>query len=196
MAYGYCVWSFGKWIQSVYHWALSQSQHISHRPIIGQTASSVTLYNMQWSFHFSLMFLLGVILIKKGLIYQRYTHVHGNVCVVRTLICLSFFGFADEHEGTQKKTFTKWINSQLAKVIRSLYIIFLWLSHFLSLSLSSWLIKHLFFKASSSKGSFNSHYKYMTQTTTCIQFYTLCKYNFLLSNQSLLQRHFWQVKVV
>jgi len=38
---------------------------------------------------------------------------------------------------------------------------------------------------SSSKRSFSSHYKYMYMTqTTCIQFYTLCKYNFLLSNQS------------
>lgn len=36
------------------------------------------------------------------------------------LILVSFPGFADEHEGTQKKTFTKWINAQLAKVIRSL----------------------------------------------------------------------------
>lgn len=35
------------------------------------------------------------------------------------LILVSFSGFADEHEGTQKKTFTKWINAQLAKVINS-----------------------------------------------------------------------------
>ena len=35
------------------------------------------------------------------------------------LILASFPGFADEHEGTQKKTFTKWINAQLAKVIRN-----------------------------------------------------------------------------
>ena len=61
--------------------------------------------------------------------------IHGNVCVVHTLIFVSFFDFADEHEGTQKKTFTKWINSQLAKVIRSLYFILLWLSHLLSPSL-------------------------------------------------------------
>lgn len=36
------------------------------------------------------------------------------------LIFASFPDFADEHEGTQKKTFTKWINAQLAKVIRNL----------------------------------------------------------------------------
>ena len=28
----------------------------------------------------------------------------------------SSYLFLDEHEGTQKKTFTKWINAQLAKV--------------------------------------------------------------------------------
>ena len=29
---------------------------------------------------------------------------------------ISSYDFSDEHEGTQKKTFTKWINAQLAKV--------------------------------------------------------------------------------
>ena len=36
------------------------------------------------------------------------------------LILVSFPDFTDEHEGTQKKTFTKWINAQLAKVMRNL----------------------------------------------------------------------------
>ena len=33
------------------------------------------------------------------------------------LDCFLHTVLSDEHEGTQKKTFTKWINAQLAKVL-------------------------------------------------------------------------------